>query len=110
MNFQKFPYWRSEGYRRWVAARPCIACGVEGYSQCAHSNQARHGKGRGIKASDEFTFPLCSARPGIVGCHSWHDQHENVSTIEPDAFEDEAIARTWAAAEVDGWHAKRAKA
>jgi len=33
-----------------------------------HSNQARHGKGMGIKAAHEFTVPGCHA------CHAWIDQ------------------------------------
>jgi hypothetical protein len=34
---------RSESYRRFVAGFGCFACGIEKWSQCAHSNQARHG-------------------------------------------------------------------
>lgn len=33
-----------------------------------HSNQARHGKGMGIKAKHKFTVPGCQA------CHAWIDQ------------------------------------
>ena len=44
----------------------CIRCGNP-HSQAAHSNSAKHGKGRSIKASDEFTVPLC---------HSWHHQFD----------------------------------
>ncbi|WP_186163136.1 nuclease domain-containing protein [Burkholderia gladioli] len=33
-----------------------------------HSNQAKHGKGMGIKANHEFTVPGCRA------CHAWIDQ------------------------------------
>lgn len=62
---------RSEEYRRLVAALPCIACGIEGYSQHAHGN---YGKGMSLKTCDLFSFPLCCARPGIVGCHAEHDQ------------------------------------
>lgn len=58
---------RSETYRRWVASLPCAHCGIEGYSQCAHVDQ---GKGAGIKAGDDMTFPLCCDRPGVLGCHS----------------------------------------
>lgn len=46
---------------------PCVRCGSSP-SQAAHSNSSRHGKGRGIKASDEFTIPLC------YSCHSQFDQ------------------------------------
>jgi hypothetical protein len=34
----------------------------------AHSNQQRHGKGMGIKASDAYVVYACAA------CHSWLDQ------------------------------------
>ena len=108
--FAKFPYWRSPSYLRWVASRPCVACGVEGFSQAAHSNQAKHGKGRGIKASDEFTFPLCGLRFGLIGCHQQHDLCLDMSKDERDAAEDDYIAKTWAAAEAEGWHDKRARA
>ena len=106
----KFPYWRSEPYRRWVASLPCIACGLEGYSQCAHSNQAKHGKGLGVKASDEFTFPLCAQHFGRIGCHTWHDLLEDMTHEERDEIEDRYIAKTWAAAAEHGWHDKRARA
>lgn len=33
-----------------------------------HSNQLKHGKGRGIKAKDKFTVPGC------MTCHAWLDQ------------------------------------
>jgi ferredoxin len=33
-----------------------------------HSNLLEHGKGKGIKAAHEFTFPGCGA------CHFWLDQ------------------------------------
>ena len=55
--------------KRLAAIRklPCIRCGNPD-SQAAHSNSAKHGKGRGVKASDEFTVPLCHS------CHSQFDQ------------------------------------
>lgn len=46
---------------------PCVRCGNPD-SQAAHSNSAKHGKGRGIKSSDAFTVPLCQS------CHSQFDQ------------------------------------
>ena len=48
---------------------PCVRCGNPN-SQAAHSNSAKHGKGRSIKASDEFTVPLCHS------CHSQFDQYK----------------------------------
>ena len=63
---------RSEAYRRIVAAMPCAACGIAGYSQHAHANE---GKGMGIKTDDRAGFPLCAPRPGIEGCHARFDQY-----------------------------------
>ena len=63
---------RSEAYRRLVAAMPCAACGLEGRSQCAHVNS---NKGKGVKASDTDSMPLCADQPGRVGCHSCFDQY-----------------------------------
>jgi len=47
-----------------VADLPCQNCYIEDQTQAAHSNQAIHGKGRGIKASDEYTAALCQT------CHA----------------------------------------
>ena len=41
--------------------------------QAAHSNMAQHGKGRGIKASDEYTAALC------MSCHYEIDQGKTLS-------------------------------
>lgn len=39
---------------------PCQNCGLEdGTVVAAHSNQLRHGKGRGIKAHDCFVAAMC---------------------------------------------------
>lgn len=62
---------RSEPYRRLVASLPCIACGIEGFTQHAHGNA---GKGMALKTCDLFAFPLCADRPGERGCHSKLDQ------------------------------------
>ena len=51
-----------------MASLPCQLCGLDGQTQAAHSNQSKHGKGRGIKASDEFTAALCQT------CHQKIDQ------------------------------------
>lgn len=58
---------RSETYRRLVAAMSCAMCGKPGPSQCAHSDQ---GKGLSIKSSDLDCFPLCADVPLWRGCHS----------------------------------------
>ncbi|WP_321878963.1 nuclease domain-containing protein [Paraburkholderia bannensis] len=46
-----------------------------------HSNQSRHGKGMGIKASHEFTVPGCSA------CHAWIDQGSGERQAKFDVWE-----------------------
>ena len=61
-----------EGYRRLVAALPCIRCLQFGRSQAAHPNT---GKGASMKTDDRLVFPLCTDRPGYVGCHTLFDQH-----------------------------------
>lgn len=62
---------RHEGYRRLVAAMPCIRCGVVGRSQAAHPNT---GKGMALKADDRECFPLCGPTFGDPGCHAMFDQ------------------------------------
>lgn len=46
----------------------CCECGADAPSQAAHSNFGVHGKGKGIKADDKYTIPLC------VNCHQDFDQ------------------------------------
>ena len=99
----KFTYVRSEPYRRFVASFPCFACGIEGHSQAAHSNQSRHGKGGSVKASDEFTFPLCIPHGDHQGCHTLHDLCIDMTKAERREKEDRYIERMRAFAERDGW-------
>lgn len=60
---------RDEAYRRLVAALPCMACGIVGYTQAAHPNT---GKGLSMKADDRDCFPLCTV--GGNDCHGGFDQ------------------------------------
>ena len=62
---------RSEPYRRLVAALPCKACGIQGYSQAAHVPP----DGKGVKQDDREIFALCCTRVGITGCHVEFDQY-----------------------------------
>lgn len=62
---------RSEAYRRLVAAMPCKACGIQGYSQAAHLPP----DGKGVKQDDRLIFPLCCTRVGVTGCHADFDQY-----------------------------------
>ena len=74
--------------KRLAAIRklPCIRCG-DPNSQAAHSNSAKHGKGRGIKASDEFTIPLC------FKCHAAFDRFELGNRAESEAMFDQWLVR-----------------
>ena len=79
---------RSQQYLRLVASLPCIACGIQGYSQAAHLPP----EAKGMKQSDLLTFPLCCTRVGIAGCHQDYDQYR--------LFPREAamaVGRAWAA-------------
>lgn len=66
---------RSEAYRRLVAAFPCKACGIQGYSQAAHLPP----DGKGLKQDDRLIFALCCDRPGQEGCHPQFDQYRMFS-------------------------------
>ena len=65
---------------------PCVRCGNPN-SQAAHSNSAKHGKGRGIKASDAFVIPLCAI------CHAAFDRFELGSRAESEAMFDRWLVR-----------------
>ena len=75
---------RHEGYRRLVAALPCIHCGQWNHSQCAHPNR---GKAKGRKTDDRLSFPLCTVRDFHLGCHEMHDQYKLLSPSRIEATE-----------------------
>ena len=79
---------RSQQYLRLVASLPCIACGIQGYSQAAHLPP----EAKGMKQSDLLTFPLCCTRVGIPGCHQDYDQYR----LFPRAAA-MTVGRAWAA-------------
>ena len=66
---------------------PCIRCGNPN-SQAAHSNSAKHGKGRGIKADDSFTVPLCHV------CHSDFDQYKLGNREQSEAMFEKWLVKT----------------
>ena len=66
--------YRSEAWRRAVAALPCVVCLREGQSQAAHVNHM--GKGMGLKAPDCWTFPVCHE------CHREFDQGRSYTKQE----------------------------
>ena len=52
----------------------CCECGADAPSQAAHSNFGIHGKGKGVKADDRYTLPLCHS------CHADLDQNLSQQT------------------------------
>ncbi len=48
---------RDEAYLAWIREMPCIACGIEGRSEAAHTGQDG---GMSMKASDYSCVPLCA--------------------------------------------------
>jgi hypothetical protein len=77
MMIPKFKYFRSKQHLKNVASLPCQHCGLEGSTQAAHSNWAKYGnKGKGVKASDEYTAALC------IRCHFILDQGSKLTKEE----------------------------
>lgn len=77
MMFQKQKYFRSKKHLQLVASLPCQLCSVQGQSQAAHSNWTQWGgKGKSIKASDEYTAALCQT------CHYEIDAGAKWSKVE----------------------------
>ena len=66
---------------------PCVRCGNPN-SQAAHSNSAKHGKGRGIKASDAFVIPLCAI------CHAAFDRFELGNRAESEVMFEKWLVKT----------------
>ena len=75
--------------KRLAAVRllPCVRCGNPD-SQAAHSNSAKHGKGRSIKSSDQFTIPLC------FKCHAAFDRFELGNRAESEAMFEKWLVKT----------------
>ena len=65
---------RDNGRLNAIRKMICCACGADAPSQAAHSNFYAHGKGRGIKADDRYTLPMCHS------CHSDLDQNLSQQT------------------------------
>ncbi|EOF7534999.1 hypothetical protein ACK2JT_000249 [Acinetobacter baumannii] len=75
--------------KRLAAIRklPCVRCGYP-HSQAAHSNSGKHGKGKGIKASDEFAVPLCHK------CHFLFDTYQLGTRTESELLFDQWLEKT----------------
>lgn len=74
----KFEYVRSRALLNAIKALECQHCGCAGPSDPAHSNQAAHGKGKGIKASDVYAAALCRADHNELDQGSRLTQEERV--------------------------------
>ena len=73
-SYPKTQYVRNQRLLGLVASLPCQRCGFH-LSQAAHSNW-HGGKGRGIKASDNYIASLC------YGFHSEIDQGDHLTREE----------------------------
>jgi len=89
VSLQKFEYIRSPALLKACRLIPCTNCGRDDGTVCAaHSNQAKHGKGRSIKASDIYVASLCSA------CHSALDQGSRMSRADRECMWDYCHTQT----------------
>ncbi|MCA4413015.1 hypothetical protein LDY07_00640 [Acinetobacter baumannii] len=70
-----------------IRALPCVRCGYP-HSQAAHSNSGKHGKGKGIKASDAYTVALCHK------CHFLFDTYQLGTRQESEALFDSWLEKT----------------
>ena len=73
----------SIAWRRAVEALPCVLCGREGQTQCAHRNE-----GKGLKTDDCMTAALC------LTCHADIDQGPDLLRDERRNLMDSAILLT----------------
>lgn len=88
----KFPYIRDEKLMKRYRTIPCQHCGRDDGTVCgAHSNQAIHGHGRGIKASDVYCASLCNL------CHYMIDNGKGLSREERVQIWNAAHLKTMAA-------------
>jgi DNA-binding transcriptional ArsR family regulator len=79
VSLPKFAYVRDIRLRLMCRQMPCQHCGASGPwagVTWAHSNQAVHGKGGAVKASDIFVAALCSV------CHRELDQGKTMNAAQ----------------------------
>ena len=77
MMYPKQTYIRSQKLLKMVAKLPCQCCGMDNGVQAAHSNWSEWGgKGKSLKASDEYVAALC------LKCHFIIDQGAHLSKDE----------------------------
>ena len=95
----KTTYVRSKKLLERARLIPCQICGCEDQTVIgAHSNQSKHGKGRGIKASDVYIASLC------YDCHMMIDQGSGLTREQKNLSWDMAHLNTvWALVYHDLW-------
>jgi|APCry1669192269_1035402.scaffolds.fasta_scaffold68646_2 hypothetical protein len=95
----KTTYVRSPKLLQRARLIPCQICGSEnGTVVAAHSNQSKHGKGMGRKASDNFIASLC------WDCHYMIDQGQELTKIEKkNAWDSAHLNTVWALIHHDLW-------
>lgn len=86
---------RSKKRLNEIRALPCVRCGYP-HSQAAHSNSGKHGKGKGIKASDAFTVALC------YKCHFLFDTYQLGTRQESEAMFERWLEKTERMLNIDG--------
>lgn len=64
----------SPEWQLWMHQRPCITCGLVGYSQIAHTQNG----GKGRKADWKHSIPQCGPHPDtsgrvVTGCHQKYE-------------------------------------
>lgn len=76
----KHQYVRSKKLLEACREIPCQHCGIaDGTVVAAHSNALAHGKGRSIKASDQFVASLCHRCHGDIDQGSYLTKDERVA-------------------------------
>lgn len=89
MMYPKHQYIRSRQLMAAYRLIPCQICGAFDGTVCgAHSNQGRHGKGKGIKADDNQAASLC------YRCHFAIDQGHSYSQSDRVTLWAQAQAKT----------------
>ena len=92
---EKHQYIRSGKLLRIVSNMPCQSCYKYGETQAAHTNWG-HGKGRGIKADDNYVAALCQT------CHYLIDQGATMTKKERQEMWHRAFVRTMEKIRKDG--------
>lgn len=87
MQYLKTNHYRDKNLLAMAEKKQClfrvpgVCFGNPETTVAAHSNEGRHGKGKGIKAQDHYSAWAC------VNCHSWYDTSGASYEDKHEAFE-----------------------